>query len=168
MSYHSVHQIDLHPGDFYFGDKPVQVSTLLGSCVSVTMWHPTLRHGGMCHYMLDSRAGETESLDGRYADDAMSLFMQELKRRGTHPAEYEVKAFGGGMMFPAHVREDKPCSHVGCRNVHALYRLLHRHGFRLKAQHVGGYGHRRVVFDLHNGQVWLKYQPPGQEEGRLH
>ena len=61
----------LQPGEFYFGEEKTRIRTLLGSCVAVTLWHPKLRIGGMCHYMLPRRprdkAGAAEKLDGRYA-----------------------------------------------------------------------------------------------------
>ena len=38
----------LGAGDFYFGSGHTRVSTLLGSCVSITLWHPRRRIGGMC------------------------------------------------------------------------------------------------------------------------
>ncbi|MBL8511280.1 MAG: chemotaxis protein CheD, partial [Betaproteobacteria bacterium] len=50
-----VMDIFLQPGEFYFGDADTRIRTLLGSCVSITMWHPTRRIGGMCHYMLPTR-----------------------------------------------------------------------------------------------------------------
>ena len=51
----NVIEIFLQPGDFYFGDRDTRIRTLLGSCVSITMWHPRLHVGGMCHFMLPER-----------------------------------------------------------------------------------------------------------------
>ena len=47
-----VREIFLNPGDYAFGDEQVRMRTLLGSCVAVTFWHPKLRVGAMCHYLL--------------------------------------------------------------------------------------------------------------------
>ena len=47
QSEHAV-EIFLQPGDFYFGDENTRLRSLLGSCVSITMWHPTKLIGGMC------------------------------------------------------------------------------------------------------------------------
>jgi chemotaxis protein CheD len=65
----------LQPGDFHFGAGRTRISTLLGSCISITLWHPARLIGGMCHFMLPSRglpAGVP--LDGRYADEALAMF----------------------------------------------------------------------------------------------
>lgn len=158
MSTHAYLEVFLNPGEFYFGDGHLRVSTLLGSCVSITMWHPLRRHGGMCHYLLDSRGVVVGGLNGKYADEAMAMFLAELKKRKTHPTEYEVKIFGGGNMF-AHMRKDEPGMDIGSRNVMAADRLLEQHGFKqVRARHVGGKGHRRLLFDLWNGDAWVKFQ----------
>ena len=69
----------LQPGDFHFGAGRTRISTLLGSCISITLWHPARLIGGMCHFMLPSRglpAGVP--LDGRYADEALAMFDQPV------------------------------------------------------------------------------------------
>ena len=103
--------IFLQPGDFYFGDKNTRIRTLLGSCVAITIWHPRLHIGGMCHYMLPRKPSHkvTTDLDGRYAEDAMQIFMRELKHSKTKPSEYKAKLFGGGRMFE---RQKKQTSHT--------------------------------------------------------
>ena len=97
----NVMDVFLQPGDFYFGDSETRIRTLLGSCVAITIWHPRLHIGGMCHYMLPRRPRHKadDVLDGRYAEDVMQLFMHELKRSKTKPTEYKAKLFGGGNMF---------------------------------------------------------------------
>lgn len=148
----------LNPGELYFGQGHVRIATLLGSCVSITLWHPDKRHGGMCHFILDSRGAPAERLDGRYADEAMALFLAELSQRGTRPRDYEVKLFGGGNMFASTPSASGPLD-VGARNVAAAEHLLAMHGFPpAKARHVGGHGHRRLLFELWNGDVWMRYK----------
>src|SRR5664279_2782258 len=96
-----VREVYLQPGDFCFGEGMLRISTVLGSCVSIVLWHPSLAHGGMCHYMLPSRNQQRGSLplNGKYGDEAMELFMQELKKRHTVPGQYLVNVYGGGNMF---------------------------------------------------------------------
>ena len=149
--------IFLQPGDFYFGDRAARIRTILGSCVAITLWHPRLLIGGMCHYMLPMRHGRHKDAepDGRYADDAMALFMRELDKTGSWPADYEVKMFGGGDQFPQHAKRLRIS--VPDNNIHAGRSLLKQHGFSIKAEHLGGDGHRNVIFDVYSGQVWIKH-----------
>jgi chemotaxis protein CheD len=148
--------IYLQPGEFYFGDVNTRLKTLLGSCVAITMWHPGERIGGMCHYLLPTRDKvHSEALDGRYADEALGLFLIEIARSGLPPQEYEVKIFGGGNMFP-----DVP-SHrkleVGARNAAHGLRVLNGLGFKIKSNHLKGTGHRNVVFEVWSGDVWVRH-----------
>ena len=53
-------EIFLQPGDFYFGDKDTRIRTILGSCVSITLWHPTRLIGGMCHFLLPFRGAHQD------------------------------------------------------------------------------------------------------------
>ena len=149
--------IFLQPGEFYFGDHETRIRTLLGSCVAITMWHPRLRIGGMCHYLLPMHRGQSgkADLDGRYAEDAVALFMNELHKVDSWPHDYEVKMFGGGDQFPGD-QPKKPIS-VPTNNINIGRSLLKKHGFKIKAEHLGGTGHRNVIFDVWSGQVWLQH-----------
>ena len=150
-------EIFLQPGDVYFGEADTRIRTLLGSCVSVTAWHPRLRIGAMCHYMLGSRrSGRSERLDGRYADEAVLWFLREASARGTDPMEYEFKIFGGGDMFGSGAG-GRPG--VGEANVQHGLAMLERLGHRVVARHLGGSGHRTVIFDVGSGEVWMRHVP---------
>lgn len=151
-------EIFLMPGEFYFGDRETRIRTLLGSCVAITLWHPRHLIGGMCHFMLPSRNGKPAAdPDGRYADEAIELFLREMGNAGTKPGEYHAKLFGGGNMFSAPSRLGKACKDVACRNVLAARELLGRQGIKIMAEHVGDRGHRNVVFDIWSGHVWLRH-----------
>jgi chemotaxis protein CheD len=153
-------EIFLQPGDHYFGERDTRIRTVLGSCVSLTFWHPQLLVGGMCHYMLPSRDSERRSgagpaPDGRYADEVIALMMREIDVVGASHKEYQVKLFGGGNMFP---ETHKPSgANVGQRNVETARTLVKQHGFIFMAEHLGGIGHRNVIFDVWNGDVWVRH-----------
>jgi chemotaxis protein CheD len=151
----SLMDVVLHPGDFFFGGTGARVHTLLGSCVSVTVWHPVRQVGGMCHYVLPQlrRPATSPGLDGRYADHAVRMFLREIARHGTSPAEYETRMYGGGRQFPPHQRGRAP--DVARDNIEAGLDLLGRFGFRLVRTDVGGIGPRRLAFDIATGEVAL-------------
>lgn len=160
-------EIFLQPGEFYFGDAGTRIRTLLGSCISITLWHPKQRIGGMCHYMLPSRGARRSTvLDGRYADEAIALFLREIAATDTRPAEYEAKLFGGGNMFAHGARKierrsphspmrRKPAS-ISLTNVDIGRKLIEQHGFKIKAQDAGGNGQRHIIFDVWSGHVWVR------------
>ncbi len=152
--------IFLHPGDYYFADRDTRIRTVLGSCVAMTFWHPHLRVGGMCHYMLPERGGERRTVDrpaadGFYADTAIALLLEEIDAAGAPHNEYQVKLFGGGSMFPE--ANKNRTNRLGIQNVQAARRLAKQHGFTYVAEHLGDVGHRNVVFEVWSGEVWVRH-----------
>jgi len=149
----------LEPGDFYFGAGRTRISTLLGSCISITLWHPRKRIGGMCHYMLTERNPQNSrpanvALDGRYASEAFALFLQHVEAAGTRPGEYQAKLFGGANMFSGGSTGKMD---IGPRNIDYGRQLLAAKNITLIAEHVGGSGRRKLHFELWSGDVLLAF-----------
>lgn len=151
--------IFLQPGEFFFGDMATRIRTILGSCVSITFWHPTLLMGGMCHIMLPSRKDRGAELEfnGKYADEAIHLLMQEIHRINTTPSDYQVKVFGGSDMFVNDDIQERKIM-IGDKNIRAVKQLLKLNGFKVHSQHLGGNEHRYIVFDVWSGYVWMRRQ----------
>lgn len=172
-------EIYLQPGEFWFGDENTRIRTILGSCVAITLWHPHKRIGGMCHFMLPTRArgstsqsGEsrarlapTTAPDGRYGDEAVQLLCEEIELSGCRAEEFEAKLFGGGRMFrqgpprPSTVQRNTATDSIHNRNIEAGRELMRSHGIKVTAEHLGGLGHRQVVFDIWSGHAWMKHTP---------
>lgn len=162
--------IILQPGDFYFGNKKTRICTLLGSCVAVTLWHPKKLIGGMCHYMLPSPKFRKNTLqfDAKYAEDAVNMFLREIKKNHSHPSEYQTKIFGGSNMFSkiidnshcsdrkSHCFKSSTCKNIGCKNALTALYLLKRYGFNIHNSDLGGIQHRKIIFEIWSGDVWLR------------
>lgn len=145
----------LHPGDWYFGDKHHKVRTLLGSCVSITLWHPKAKIGGMCHYLLARRTDRRAStLSGRYGDEAMLLMLHEVLNSGLPLQEFHAKLVGGAAVL-AGIERDQPHD-VPSRNIDMAYQLVKQLGLSVHAEDLGGNSPRLVMFDLATGDVWVK------------
>jgi chemotaxis protein CheD len=150
-----VADVFLHPGDYHFGDAGTRIHTVLGSCVSITAWHPGRRIGGMCHYVLPGRcAGNSGPPDARYADGAIRHFLHDMRRAGSTPGQYEVKMFGGGQQFPE-LTVPAPLDVAG-HNIKTGIALLEQNGLALTVRDLGGTGARRLIFDIGTGHVWLR------------
>lgn len=148
----------LEPGDLHFGHAPLQISTLLGSCVSITLWHPRLHIGGMCHYVLGTRQNRQGlPLDGRFGSEAFALLLAEIRTRACRPEEFQAKLFGGGIMFAGPGTQPD----IGSGNIEQGRSLLQQAGIPLISEHVGGNGRRKLTFDLETGHVWLAF-PDGK------
>lgn len=160
---HSVHwqpparpgeQLMLMPGQMHFGDKAASLRTLLGSCVAITLWHPLRRLGGMCHFLLPTRARRPgDALDGRYGDEALEAMVLAIQRSGTQPEEYHAHLYGGADTLP----EGSGLKfNVGERNIEQGWSLIDRHGFQLQGVDVGEDVPRTVTLVLASGEVDMK------------
>ena len=152
-------EIYLLPGDYYVGHAGCRIRTLLGSCVSIALWHPALRVGAMSHFLLSSRGPRSSgALDARYAEEAMTLMLRGLVAERVDPHECQAKLFGGGNMFPglavAHGEN------VGRKNGEAARMLVRAQNIPIVAESLWGVGHRRVIFDIASGDVSLLHVRP--------
>ncbi|HRK39913.1 MAG TPA: chemotaxis protein CheD [Burkholderiaceae bacterium] len=149
--------IFLMPGEWFVADAAYQIRTVLGSCVSITLWHPRVRMGGMCHFLLPTRGAASPvsaELDGHYGDEALALMCRDLRANGVEPRQCEAKIFGGGHMFPGQMKVDG--THVGRRNGEAARALLAEQGIAVVTESLFGVGHRQVIFDVSKGDVWVR------------
>lgn len=154
----SVINVFLQPGEYFVGDAQYRIRTLLGSCVSIMLWHPLKRVGALSHFLLASRGVgrmPASGLDGRYGDEAMWLMLRDLKRLDVAASECDGKIFGGGNMFPQQ-NNKSALQNVGQRNGEAARSLLQAHGIRLISESLFGVGHRQIIFDVKSGDVWVR------------
>ena len=147
-------QVILMPGQMSFSTAHAQLRTLLGSCVSITVWHPARRIGGMCHFLLPQRQRRPgEPLDGRYGDEAMQVMVEKLVRAGTKPSEYVAHLYGGADTMP---EGNGLKFNVGERNIERGWTLIDHYGFQLDGVDVGEDVPRMVAIDLGTGQVDIR------------
>jgi chemotaxis protein CheD len=166
-------RIILHAGDYFFGSPGVHVHTLLGSCISITLWHPTLKVGGICHYALPINPQPCQSrYNPRFASDCFLLFKRSIARHGRPISEYQAKIFGGGNMYE---KNDHTFSEyaiverktIGEKNVAAATSFLFENQIPLLVAHVGEFGYRKIMFDLATGDVWVKFTPVESAKGNV-
>lgn len=153
----------INPGEFFFGECNHCIHTVLGSCIAITLWHPILLIGGMCHFILPGRKTpgsviHTDAkLTGRYSDEAMALFEREATRCGTILTQYQAKVFGGSNMRAGVTLEKNDL--IGTKNIQAALMHLSEREIPLLATHVGETGSRRIAFDVGKGDVWVRHVP---------
>ncbi|MGE4552242.1 MAG: chemotaxis protein CheD [Desulfovibrionaceae bacterium] len=154
----------LHTGDFFLGVKPTLVTTVLGSCVAVTMFAPRLQAGVICHAFLPDSRITTRNLAlepqvCRFVDTAMPSLFGSMARLGCDPHELIIKVFGGGSGFAIGMNGGNGNFRVGQRNIAAVLAYLEDQGLAPTAQDVGGEVGRKIHFLTHTGEVWVKRLP---------
>jgi chemotaxis protein CheD len=152
-------EVYLLPGEYFVGGEGLRARTLLGSCVSITLWHPLKKVGAMSHFLLATRPQPGDDLDGRYGDEAVLLMLRELMRRAVAPAECEAKIFGGARMM-----SESDAGLVGRNNGEMARRLLRELNIPVVSESLYGSGHRNIIFDVSSGNVWSRQVSPMQAQ----
>jgi chemotaxis protein CheD len=148
----------LKPGEVCFSERPALVMTLLGSCISVTMFSAHLGFGGICHVMLPRCPSECclticdEAY--RYMDCSVKGMVDEFTKKGACRGEIEVKVFGGSRILMAHRKETNVS--VGSQNIEVAKETLLHEGLRVLVSHTGGTFGRKIFFFTHTGEVLMK------------
>ena len=152
--------IFLMPGDFFVGDQRYRVRTLLGSCVSITLWHPSLRIGAMSHFLLPGsskrKSVREDDKPGMYGADAMQLMMAGMAKHGVPLVQCQGKIFGGGAMFPGNGK----ATDIGAQNGDYARSMLQEYGITLVSESLYGAGHRQLIFTIRSGEVLSRQVAP--------
>lgn len=151
----------LKQGEYFVSDGgPVQVRTVLGSCVTVTMFCPVLNIGCMTHSLLPfPLPGVRKDIEqtGRYVNLIIRHVFGKMIALGVSPRTMEVKIFGGGQMFlPAPGKPVQTTLNIGRRNVETALKTIQELNLNITATDVGGTQGRKLLFFAHRGDVWVK------------
>ncbi len=157
--------IFLKAGEIYLAESPCLISTVLGSCIAVTMHCPEKTLGAMCHGLLPARwnttpASDTDTHDFRYVDSALRYMLKQFDRRGIDRTSLKIKMFGGADVLTPPARR-RWSESVGQKNIEAARRFFRQEGLRLNASRVGGIQGHKIVFNTRTGEVFLKMLRPG-------
>jgi len=150
-------RVYLKPTEMHLSDgSPQAVTTVLGSCVSVTFFAPEAGVGGITHGMLPREAaGQAGVESGRFVDSGIAWMVRAFARQGFDPGSLEVKLFGGAQMHETDA-SSRTTKSVGRQNVESALETIEELGLRLLVSEVGGSWGRKLVFFPHSGDVWIK------------
>ncbi|MES2674766.1 MAG: chemotaxis protein CheD [Pseudomonadota bacterium] len=144
-------RLNIHPGDWYIGNKYHSIYTVLGSCVSLTAWHPVLKLGGMCHFILpELPKGMTDREEikaGRYANTALLLLKNAILKHDSL-ARFQFGLFGGSDTI----------SHfdIGKKNIRVAQQWLDQENLIARQIDVGGTISRSLILTMSTGTVAVK------------
>lgn len=157
-----VTDIFLNPGDIYFGGKNIRLRTLLGSCVSIVLWSPSKKVGGMCHYLLPETQDIkfAESMSTRYGINAFHYFFNEMKKMRLQPRDFIAKLFGGSTMFlkeeESLLDSESSAKQIGKKNIDYATKILQENEIKILSEDTGGTLSRKIYFTIWDGEVWVE------------
>lgn len=145
-------QFYLHPGQIFASRECHVVTTILGSCVSVCLWDPSAKIGGINHFLLPTHPGDGPA-SPRYGDLAIPELIEQLVAFGCQRRNLLSKIFGGACVLEAF--QVRP-GHLGQRNVQVAEQFLAAASIPLTGHDVGGQRGRKLIFQTDDGAAWVK------------
>ena len=156
---HGLPKVFLQTGDCFFGVRPTLVTTVLGSCLAVTMHAPSHGIGTVCHAFLpdssDAKRGASEPQVCRFVDTALQNMLESLDKIGIPRRDLVIKMFGGSSGIAVRGMEHSSYN-IGRRNIEMARKLLRFARLPVQVEDVGGSQGRKLMFHTHTGEVWLK------------
>jgi chemotaxis protein CheD len=140
----------LAPGQLVASADRCVLKTVLGSCVSVCLYDPSLRVGGMNHFLLPDAAGESSSF--RYARPALDGLLAAVEELGGTARRMQACVFGGARVLPG----ISDLMHLGERNVEFAFAWLMERRIPAVTRDVLGSLARRVEFHLADGSSHVR------------
>ncbi|MBF0406316.1 MAG: chemotaxis protein CheD [Candidatus Riflebacteria bacterium] len=152
----------LKPCEAGFIDKPSIFTTILGSCVGVTMFHLPTKIAAISHSLLPYGPGPSYCQPGcntgfKYVDSSIKFMFEFFCKQNINIKEISVKVFGGGdVTLPEEVIDRFDNLSVGRQNVEAAFGTLQEYGIYPVHNDVRGSNGRKIIFYTHNGDVFVK------------
>ncbi len=153
-----MHNATIHPGEYKVSDEDIIISTVLGSCVSVALFDPVKKQGGMNHFLLP-RYGNGEVTEKsliqqefRYGLYAMEILINSLMKMGSRKNSLIAKVFGGSEMFEISSR----VTNVGKQNREFALLYLENENIPVISSDLGGPLGRKILFFPKTGKILLK------------
>ena len=153
-------RVHLSPGELLFASEPQIVATVLGYCVSVTMFDRRSALAAICHAML-AEPGPAEipapGLLLRYVSHAVPAMIDRFHRAGVDWRHVDIKVFGGANVLGHDgTAADEP-HWIGGANIAAVHRCLQRARLAVAAENTGGRCGRKILFNTGSGEVLHKH-----------
>lgn len=139
-------------GEMLISAHPEVITTILGSCVSVCLFSPVSKQGGIIHYALPdkSHAKSSNRSDLNFGDLAIdSLVDSLLKLPGIKLPQLQAKIVGGASV----VNELFHSNSIGELNVAMAREKLHQYGIPVVGESVGGEQGRKLYFYTSTGRL---------------
>ncbi len=142
----------LFPSSIYTSVTPCQVTTVLGSCVSIFLYDVSRKIGGINHYMLPLWNGSGLA-SPKYGNIAIERLIDKMLQIGCDKDNLIAKIFGGANVLET----TTSIFNVGERNYLLALEMIEKENIRIAAKSIGGDKGRKLIFNTYTGEVMLKF-----------
>lgn len=149
-------RVNIMPGEHCVSWSPVELITVLGSCVAACLWDKRLKIGGMNHFMLPDLPKQVNGVTDqtkplRYGVYAMERLINDLLVMGAKREHLVAKVFGGANMTHALNSHS-----IGQRNAEFVMEFLEKDGIRVECADLLGAHSRRLIFYSDTGVAYVR------------
>lgn len=142
-------QIYLLPGTLYCSDCSAEITTTLGSCVSVVIYDTITKKSGMNHYMLPYVCKNDISF--KYGDVSISYLIKNMKSLCGKLHSFEAKIFGGSCVLDSYIGKD-----ICLNNIKVAEEYLEKHNIPIVSKYTGGNIGLNIKLNTDTGDVYLR------------
>ena len=144
--------IFLLPGEMAFCREQTSISTLLGSCVAVTLFDRHRKWGGVNHYMMPEATGNLP--EGKVGRTAIPALLRMATMAGSKITDLDARIIGGASVISAQIAGSATVlGDIGARNCELARTMLANLGIVVKQTELGGNHGRRLRMDSATGDV---------------
>jgi len=137
-------------GDVFTTKEDVILKTELGSCVSLCLWDPIRKIGGMNHYLLPTRT-EIRKNPTEFGDYSNKALIQAMVLKGSKIGDMRGVIFGG-----ASLRLLTDRFRVGEKNIQIAEEIVRAYRIPILYRFTGGNFSRSIRFINFDGLIELK------------
>lgn len=149
----------IHPGEACFSSNPIVVSTVLGSCISITMYSSKIKYAGISHCQLPSSRDCKRDCDNcrepfKYVNCTIIQMVKKFEELQIQRKDIEVKIFGGADVLKT-TNGGKRIGTVGKQNIQMALDTLAKYNMSATVIDVGGIQGRKIFFMTETGDIFL-------------
>ncbi|HEY5955085.1 MAG TPA: chemotaxis protein CheD [Polyangiaceae bacterium] len=161
-------KVHLGVGEVYIAERPTLAWTVLGSCVAVILYVPSIQVSAICHAQLPApnitgstcrescpnpcfRGAQTSS-NLKFVTCCVDYMASRLMDMGVATRSIACAVIGGANMFPVVGSSGS----VGDKNVEVARQVLAQHSLSLRYEDVGGTRGRTLSYHTGNGRLRLE------------
>ena len=142
----------IHVGEIFVGAKPTEISTVLGSCISVCLYDKVEQVGGMNHYLVPLW-NDNGLQSPKYGNISIPKLIDNMLNIGCEKYNLEAKIFGGANVIDVSQEEMM----IGRKNILIAKEILRDYNIKISAQDIGGTRGRKILMRSDTGKIFLKY-----------
>lgn len=154
-------------GGLIVADKPMQIWTILGPCVSVILHSPKKKISAMCHAQLVERSytrreyfnfeslqyttSTINNIDFKYVICSVNYMIEQFLSMGINKHDIQASVYGGARLFSDSVFD------IGMENINVAFEILQDQGIDIVKTDVGGDKSRLIRHYSDTGITQVKY-----------